>query len=430
VTNPFVTAVRGKGFSNLLRRSVAIGRRYGLTPARMDHTIGRFARILEEYECGATFPLTAWALAQSNRILEKYQDQGIELAIHGYYHVDYSQLSLDEQVDHLTRACQTFERSHLNYSGFRCPYLRWNQDTLTALNMLSFSYDSSQAVAWNVVDGVEPEAYRRALGFYRAQSADDYPSLPRLRGNLLRIPYSLPDDEALVERFSLTGSGPTSEIWLKVLQRTHESGELFTLGLHPERIALCEESLRAVLSLARTLSPAVWIARLDEIADWWRGRAAATYEVKELAAGAFRLTVDGPSGVTVLSRGIEVKAPTEPWFGDYQRVLGTEFTFQSDKLPFVSVSPGSSRALVSFLQQQGYLIVQDVDVQAFECAVYLDQRSFVPEDERALLRRLEGGAWPLLRLARWPNGARSALSITGDIDSLTLWDYVLRMFSG
>jgi hypothetical protein len=61
--------------------------------------------------------------------------------------------------------------------------------------------------------------------------------------------------------------------WLEILRRTYELGELFSLSLHPERIYFCEEAFRAVLSRARSLSPIVWIARLDEIASWWRSRA-------------------------------------------------------------------------------------------------------------------------------------------------------------
>ncbi len=57
---------------------------------------------------------------------------------------------------------------------------------------------------------------------------------------------------------------------------------------------------------------------------------------------------------------------------------------------------------------------------------YLERPDFKPEDERPLLARIEDGDWPMLRLGRWPDGARSALCITGDIDALTLWDYGLR----
>lgn len=434
MSNPLAVAIKGKGLSSLFKRSLTIVQRYGVTLSRMDRALGRFSQVLEDFNCKATFPLTAWTLTRSRGRLEKYQERGIEFAIHGYHHVDHSQLGLDQQLAQLGEAQRMLKAHRLIGEGFRAPYLRYNQDTLVALDKLGFSYDSSQAVAWDVVEGIDTEAYRRALDFYRARPAENYVSVPRLvmDNGLVQIPYSLPDDEALVERLRLDGTKTKSAVWVDILRRVHALGELFVLGLHPERIAPCEEALRATLAEARALTPPVWIARLDEIADWWRERTAATYQVTQLSAGTFRLVVDGPPGLTLLSRGIEVEAPSEPWFGDDRRVLGNELTFQSERLPFIGVSPDSSPALVSFLRQQGYLIVQERegDVRACECVFCLEQRDFGPEDERALLRQLDIEARPLLRLARWPDGAQSALSVTGDIDALTLWDYVLRMFNG
>jgi hypothetical protein len=342
--------------------------------------------------------------------------------------VDYSLLSLDEQIAHLEQAHRAFQQNGVVVKGFRCPYLRWSTDTLKALDKLDFSYDSSQALAWSVGDGNGTEAYRRVLRFYRARSADDYPSLPRLANGLLRIPYSLPDDEALVERFHLTEASLMVEMWQEVLRRTYESGELFTLGLHPERIALCERALRALLSQAQSLSPAVWISRLDDVADWWRRRAKTTYRVtRKEDEGVFQMNVEGPPGTVVLAREVSVDAPTKPWTKNRQRVLADSFVFRADRLPLIGVSPDTPDALINFLRQQGYLIESGVDARS--CTFYLDRKNYTPEDERPILREIEHGRWPLLYLSRWPDGARSALSITGDIDALSLWDYVLRVFS-
>jgi len=88
------------------------------------------------------------------------------------------------------------------------------------------------------------------------------------------------------------------------------------------------------------------------------------------------------------------------------------------------VSHSSSPRLVTFLRQQGYIVEQVDDDQRH--VLYLDYPRFEDEDERPLLARIEQGEFPLVRLGRWPHGARSALSITGDIDALTIWDYGLR----
>jgi peptidoglycan/xylan/chitin deacetylase (PgdA/CDA1 family) len=426
-TNFVAVAAKAKGPLALLKRARSITGRYGLTPAKMDRALRLFAQTVQKFDCGASFPLTAVVLSRNRSVIARYVDQNIEFAIHGYTHTDYSQLLPEEQSAHLDRARQTFAAAGMTATGFRCPYLRWSAATLSALRQQGLAYDSSQALAWDVLDGVGTNAYRRVLDFYGAQSATDYPALPQLVDGLVRIPYCLPDDEALVERLQWFDPEPMSRIWLAVLRRTYELGELFTVGLHPERISLCAGALETLLSEARSRSPTVWIARLDEIARWWRERAQATFQIVQEDGNSRRLTVNGPPGTVVLARSVTVEAPAEPWAKGYRRVGSGDFGFRADRYPFIGVSPDAPVALMDFLRQQGYLVVTSVDARS--CSLYLSRTDFAPEDARPLLRRIEEGTWPLLRLARWPDGAQSALSITGDIDALTLWDYALRVFN-
>jgi len=425
MVNPLAIAAKGKGYSALVKRARSIGARYGLGVAKMDRTLQGFVDILQEFECGATFPITASVLARHAPLVQKYQMQNIEFAIHGLFHVDYSQLSQNEQNKHLERSREIFERAQVWMAGFRGPYLRWNPDTLTAIGSADLSYDSSQAVHWDVVDGYLTDDYQHVLGFYRSRSAEDYPALPRRVGNLVQIPYCVPDDEALVERLKLSDVGAKIDIWLAILERTYDLGELFTLGLHPERIGLLQEPLAAVLARARELSPGVWIARLDEITRWWQARSQATLEVVAEEEGVFHLSVHGPPGTIPLTRNVEVKAPTETWGNGFDRVRTTSFHFHARGRPFVGLSPDSDARLSDFLRQQGYLIETSPEGQAY--SIYLHRPTFTCEDERPLLKQLNHRGIPLIRLARWPNGAQSALCVTGDIDAMTLWDYGLRV---
>jgi hypothetical protein len=45
-----------------------------------------------------------------------------------------------------------------------------------------------------------------------------------------------------------------------------------------------------------------------------------------------------------------------------------------------------------------------------------------------LVQYIEASDSPLLRFGRWPDGAASAISITGDLDALTLQDYAARLW--
>lgn len=422
--NPLSTATEGKGIWNMIKRTTVIGRRYGLTARNMDHTLANFAATLEAFHGKATFPITGAALARNGTLAAKYQTDRVEFAAHGYYHVDHTQLSLDEQCAQLTAVRRLFADHGLAANGFRCPYLRWTPDTLTAVREAGFLYDSSQALVWQTQTGITSEAYERVLGFYGALPAADHPALPRLENGLVRIPYCLPDDEALIDRLPFADPRTMHAIWPDILDRTHRLGELFTLGLHPERLAACKPALAATLQRAKGLTPAVWCARLDEIARWWKARTATAVTISRDAHDQIHLHIDGPEGVTVLSRHLDLSASTEPWDDAYRRVLAHTFSIQGELRPFIGVSPASAPYLTSFLRQQGYIVEPARSDESH--ALFIDSPTFDDADERPLLAHIERADFPLIRLGRWPAGARSALCITGDIDALTIWDYGLR----
>ncbi|NJN92871.1 MAG: polysaccharide deacetylase family protein [Anaerolineales bacterium] len=422
--NPLAIATKGKGLKNALRRGQVITQRYGMTSHKMDQTLERFVCLLQTYQASATFPITAVALQRNSTAIRQFVERGLEFAIHGFTHIDHSQLSADQQAAYLNRAMAAFGQSQTPFNGFRCPYLRWNEGTLIALRQHGLLYDSSQGLAWDALDGLETPAYRHVLNFYGAQPAQRYPALPRFEQGLLRIPYCLPDDEGLIDRLQLPPAART-QVWLKMLQQIYELGELFTVGLHPERFDLLAEPLAATLAQARTLAPAVWIARLDEIAAWWCNRTETNVTLTALPGQEeVQVAVAGPVGLTILARRLIVNGPTAPWSGAYERVLVENFTLTTSLRPVIGLSPRSAPSLHEFLRQQGYVIELNEDSRPYP--LYLDRLDFAPEDERPLLAQIENGDWPLLRLGRWPDGARAALNVTGDIDALTLWDYGLR----
>jgi hypothetical protein len=288
-----------------------------------------------------------------------------------------------------------------------------------------FIYDSSESLFWDVVTGCETEAYLRALEFYGARPAEIYPALPRVLEGVVEVPYCLPDDESLIERLEFEDDGQRARPWLAILDQTHHYGELFTLGLHPERIDLCERPLRAVLHKAQGLWPRVWIARLDKIATWWSQRAQLDARVDQIGEHEYQLEVEPIEGLRVLARNVEVAGPEWDWDVGYVQLSSDSPRFYAERKPVVGVSPASDKGLAEFLRQQGYIIELTEDPEA--CSLFLQFKRFKREDERRALIEIESSDAPLVRLARWPDAAKSALSITGDIDAITVWDYLLRI---
>jgi hypothetical protein len=429
--NSISLAVKAKGRLALVKRAGRIITRYGLTPSKMAQALDRFSQILRDFRCGATFPITAAAIGRNSKIIERYVAQGIEFAIHGYRHIDYSQLALEEQMAHLRQARATFSLAGVPFSGFRSPYLRFNQHLHQAAREVGLSYLSNQPILWDVLNGesfssAAQTAYKRAIALYAPWSAGEQPALPQLCHELVEIPVSLPDDEILVDRLGGDADGLVERAWSRILAETHQREELFALQLHPERIAQCTSALRALLAQAQALNPPVWVARLCEIAAWWRARCAATVAVTNTGNGNLCLSLKGPDGMVFLARNVETEMEglAHPWVHGYRRCETQRLILNTGIRPFIGVPAGTAPELIYYLREQGYIV--EVSDNSQNYSVYLDRTGAIPKNKRSLLTQMEEGNQPLVKLGRWPGNNCSALAITGDIDALTLWDYGLR----
>lgn len=90
--------------------------------------------------------------------------------------------------------------------------------------------------------------------------------------------------------------------------------------------------------------------------------------------------------------------------------------------------PGNvTESIVSFMQEQVYTL--EIGEKANHCAIYLDQETNASFANKVqLVNFIETSTALLARFLRWPDGAKSALSITGDLDALSLLDFASRLF--
>lgn len=422
--------IHSKGFGQLVHRGLVISRRYGATPEKMMRAFDQLISTLEQHGCRATFPVTAVALARHPDPFHWLQERGMELAIHGWTHVNLERYSLAQQREHLSRAIDTFDRHGIPVTGFRSPYLRHDGTIREAVEATGLRYISNQPILWETT--AEPlrslgrnQAYQKAVAFYAPWSSVDHLSLPAVQGQVVEIPVSLPDDEMLAERLG-ADSGQIAQICMEILHQTYAREELFTIQFHPERAAICTSALNRVLAEARSYTPPVWIARLDEIAEWWQQRQTLYLEVAHEGHDQYDIVIHGPTRVSALVRSAQALAESKTWGDGYQLVGSRRFSVRCSTRPFIGISRRTSHSLVNFLEQQGYLV--EISDERTSYPVYLDWPNFIQADEKSLIQQIETTRFPLIRINRWPGGARSALAITGDVDALTLWDYGLRLF--
>ncbi|MFZ1473814.1 MAG: polysaccharide deacetylase family protein [Anaerolineae bacterium] len=429
--------LRSKGLWHVPRRFALLLARLGPTPARFTAALDAIVEVLARYGAPASFPTTAVARARHPLPLQRLAALGIEVAVHSYHHVDLSQRSPASQRDQVIRARQAFAQHHVPAVGFRAPYLRWNHDLLRLLFSQGFTYDSSTCALWPVLSPEQLAApvIQTVLDFYRPLDAGRAPVLPYLLPEgLVEIPVSLPDDEMLVDRLGLAAADMAA-IWRAMLTASHQAGELLVLQLHPERGRGGAPALDAVLTAARALQPAVWITTLAEVAEWWKIRPQCQIHLQDQGDGRWEVSMNAPVAARVLAQGpliVETvagnihAAPLTSRWPHVTDVTAESFVVRSDLRPFIGLAPGSAQELLGFLRQQGYVV--EISPERALYPVYFDWETFdLATQARTAVQRVEAPDVPLLRFSRWPDAARSALVVSGDIDSLTFWDYLWRL---
>jgi Polysaccharide deacetylase len=424
-----VRALRGRRPWYLARRAASLCRRYGLRNAKAMARVRRCAEALAPYDLMPTFATPGRVIESEPAFFRDLERMGVELAVHGYDHVDFRSLSLEEARRQFERAADAFSRSGISFDGFRCPYLSYTDNLADIIPGSTFEYSSNTAISWDLA-ALRDARSRRAGGatyaqleeFYSGSPASEAVSTPRTTGALVEIPVSLPDDLQLLDGVRMRAE-PIRTTWLEILDETHRRGELFAPLFHPESFDSLRVAVVGVAQQARELEPAVWTAQLRDIARWWKERStfAATTSIVD---GLLRIELVCCERATVLARDWPEEDDTEAWEGRYGVLSPRSVRLDPRTRPFVGIS-GAGERTVEFLREQGYLL--DLSAEAQSCTVCIDEtRESDLRSEVQLLDYIESTQGPLLKLSRWPDGTKSALCFAGDLDALSLRDYAAR----
>jgi len=433
-------SIKTKGLHNFARRLWTVFTRFGFSEARTRRALHTVVDALRQYNAAPTFFIPAVVLRRHPALLAEIAHCGAEIGIHGYIHNDYRTLSRREQLEQTKQATLVFEKTHILYEGFRNPYLGWTEDAIDTFVSLKFTYDSNEAILHDVIDlsSLSPRlrsGYEKSLALFQAMPCNTYTLRPHFEGKLLRIPTSIPDDEMLFDRLRLTDPKEVGHIWSSIMQRIYDLGGLYTLNLHPERTILCKEALHTLLSFAHTRPLPVWLASLRDIAQWWKERSQFRLDITPLAAHRWQVVASCTPRTTLLARHLVVEdQTTSAWSGVDSHVQAERFIITATRCPCIAVSPETPQGVFDFLRKQGYPVECRSQNEASGYALYLDIPEGLgvtrPEQVRrcsALVQQIEDLEAPLLRFGCWPKGSKAALAISGDIDSVTVQDFFLRV---
>ncbi len=434
-------SIKTKGLRNFARRFRTVFTRFGFSENRTRRALGIIMDSLQKYNAVPTFFIPAIVLRRHAALIAEIAQQGTEIGIHGYVHNDYRYLDELEQYSQTKQAISVFERTHISYHGVRNPYLGWTNASLRVFTTLGFAYESNEAIIHDVIDlddlsPLQRGGYKKSLALFQAIPCHVYNLRPHFEGTLLRIPTSIPDDEMLFDRLRFTDPKEVGGIWNRIMQRIYDLGGLYTLNLHPERAVLCKPALETLLSCASTQQLPVWITSLKDVAMWWKERSQFRLSITPQAPGRWRVEAICTPRATLLARYLEVEdQSTSPWMGAAVLVRSHSFSINTEKCPCIGVSSRTPEEVVSFLYEQGYPVQRSSQEESENYAFYVDSPEGLGveceaqvQKKCALVQQVETLAMPFLHFGCWPDGSRAALAISGDIDSVTIQDFFLRVF--
>ena len=251
--------------------------------------------------------------------------------------------------------------------------------------------------------------------------------IPRMHGDIVRIPIALPDDEILIDRLGIRDPNVISQLWSEILENTHERGHIFVLQLHPERLPICREPMEMLLDKALNSKGDVWVTGMKEVAQWWKEKSQFEFTFESVPRRGYRVHCKCTDRATILARNGNRSASQEPFYRDYYKIGEMEFLVESGSLkPCIGVHPQCSQELLKFLGDEGF--PYEVSDNSAGYSLFLKgYETFGRKNEVDLLRRIEESPNPIVRYWLWPDGKRSAFATSHDLDCMTLTDFLFRL---
>jgi peptidoglycan/xylan/chitin deacetylase (PgdA/CDA1 family) len=250
--------------------------RRGDSPVKFSHAefgprvgLPRIIELLAREGIAATWFVPGHSLETFPENTRAILDGGHELACHGWFHEDFSELGANEQAAILGRSVEAVRQvTGAPPKGFRAPYWALGRESLDLVVAAGFEYDSSL-----MADDYRP--YRvRQNDAHSIEQGTTFGS----EGPLIEVPvYWTLDDWPLFEpgdngRDGMRPPSQVLEIWTAELRYAYANapGGLLTVTMHPECIGRGHRMamLERFIGECRKLDGVVF-DRLDHYLEGW-----------------------------------------------------------------------------------------------------------------------------------------------------------------
>ncbi len=209
--------------------------------------------VLDEFNGKFTYPTIASVARMKPDLVKEIEQQGHEVASHGYNHVRYPTISAEAREQDLTLSLQIFKKIGVKITGFRAPYDNYTDDMIALLD--------KRGLIWDGGYGYRPE-YREGNSFFNVD-------IDGVTSSVTLIPLSVWSDDRMIDTLGMT-PGQVSSKLKKEVEIESKRGGVIMFDLHPIRIG--QKSfvgcLRDVLEYSNNLGG--WSTTPTDAITYWK----------------------------------------------------------------------------------------------------------------------------------------------------------------
>jgi peptidoglycan/xylan/chitin deacetylase (PgdA/CDA1 family) len=210
--------------------------------------VDKIAAIEEEFGLRSCWFVVPYLYKVDQGLLDELTARGHEVGVHGYNHdgrLFTARSIFDARVKSINSAGQRW-----GAAGFRAPMVHRNLEWMQALE---FDYDAS-------CFDIDP---------FQAMPGGVGGVWPFMVGNLVELPYTLPQDHTLM----LTLGQAAFEVWIRKLEWIKKLAGMALLITHPDYLDSPQRQDDYRRFCAHVAGQGEkWLALPGEIATWWRAR--------------------------------------------------------------------------------------------------------------------------------------------------------------
>jgi len=208
--------------------------------------------VLDEFNARFAFPTVAAIAKMNPDLIKQIEEEGHEVASHGYNHIRYPTISAQARQTDLLLSLQVFRKLGVQITGFRAPYDNYTDDMPVLLE--------HAGLVWDGGFGFRPQ-YREMTHFFQME-------VHGRMSSVTYIPLNVWSDDVMIDRKRMDPDS-VSRVLKREIVKVAPTGGVIMFDLHPIRIGQKKYlgCLETLFEHAQSLE--AWCTTPTEAVKYW-----------------------------------------------------------------------------------------------------------------------------------------------------------------